>query len=154
MGFDFRIGSEVSQSLAKPELNTTATAATKEAEETTLTIGKEREKDGDTVAISTEAKELLEKAKSEGTKGGEAESTTSKQDELIAKIKEQIEKLKQEIEKLQQNPEENKEQISAKQNQMLQLQGQLTEMLEQKAKAAGTSSGGGTRAQGFKNSLS
>lgn len=36
---------------------------------------------------------------------------------------------------------------------MLQLQGQLTEMLDQKAKAEGTSSSGGTRAQGFKNSL-
>lgn len=42
MGFDFRIGSDASQSLARPELNTSISKIEKDSKETTLSIGKNR----------------------------------------------------------------------------------------------------------------
>jgi len=149
MEFDFRIGSAADNMAAIAPKE--STAITEEGKATALTMDK---KDQDRITISTEAKELLEKSQSNTAKTEESGSETSSEDEMIEKVKEQIEKLTQEIEKMkQQGSESNKEQIAAKEEQLLQLQGQLSELMAQKMKNAGTSSAGGTKAQGFSNSL-
>lgn len=159
MGFDFRIGSEQVQSFnSTNEVNVANVDKDEEnlPDKSSLTVSK----DGDTVDISAEAKSLLQQAQSEktdqakaGASGSSGSEETSKEDEMIEKLKEQIEKLKEEIAKLKQDPEKNKDQISAKENELMQLQGQLTTLLKQQAENSGTSMGGGTRAEGFKSSL-
>ncbi len=159
MGFDFRIGSEQVQSFTSTNEVNVANVEKKEEDQensSSLTVGK----DGDTVEISSEAKDLLEKSQSEkntatqaAASGPSSSDETSKEEEMIEKVKEQIEKLKEEIEKLKQDPDKNKDQISAKENELMQLQGQLTVLIKQQAENSGTSIGGGTRAEGFKNSL-
>ncbi|WP_320170047.1 hypothetical protein [Maridesulfovibrio sp.] len=154
MDFNLRIGSEQVQSYTSPSVNV-KNVEKDEEEQTSLSTGTS----GDTVEISDTAKSLLAQSKSadqtSDTESSEEseDSSSSQQEEMISRLKEQIEKLQQEIEKLKQSPEENKEQISAKENELMQIQGQLTELLEQQAKSSGTSIGGGTRAQGFSNSL-
>ncbi|WP_320007878.1 hypothetical protein [Maridesulfovibrio sp.] len=150
MSFNFRVGADAQQQYAAPAIRD---AAVEEQEEksTRLTMGKSG--GGDTISISAQGKEKLAAMQSGASEGKKDSEDTTSIEGQIEKIKEQIEKIKNEIEELQKDPEKNKEQISAKQNQLMQYQGQLVELQNQKNKASGTSSTGGTRAEGMANSL-
>ncbi|WP_421901602.1 hypothetical protein [Maridesulfovibrio sp.] len=153
MSFDFRIGGDTQQTYATSTAKNSAAEET-EIQSTRLTMGKSA--DGDTVSISQAGQEKLAamtsmKSGAEATE--ESSENTSSIEQQIEKVKEQIKKLKEEIEKLQKEPEKNKDQIAAKQNELMQYQAQLTELQDQQNKANGTSSGGGTRAEGMSNSL-
>ncbi|WP_320175909.1 hypothetical protein [Maridesulfovibrio sp.] len=153
MSFDFRIGGDAQQTYATSTARNSATEEN-EIQETRLTMGKSS--GGDTVSISQAGQEKLAamtsmKSASEATE--ESSDSSSSIDDQIERIKEQIEKIKKELERLQKDPEKNKDQIAAKQNELMQMQSQLAEMQDQKAKASGTNSSGGTRAEGMSNSL-
>ena len=121
---------------------------------------KETTAGGDTVTISEEgrAKALSVAGGAAGAAPSEKSDSSSKQEEMIKRIKEQIEKLKQEISELQNNnsmPEETKEKmLQMKQSELMQLQSELMQAQNEQAKSEGLSSSGGTRANGFANSLS
>ncbi|WP_319779818.1 hypothetical protein [Maridesulfovibrio sp.] len=153
MSFNFRIGADAQQSYAVSTAQTNALQET-ENEKTRLTMG--QDKTGDTISISQQGKDKLAamQAGSQSSESTDSSSDPSSNiDQQIEKVKEQIEKVKEEIEELQKDPEKNKDQISAKQNELMQLQGQIVELQEQQNKASGTSSKGGTRAEGMGNSL-
>ena len=153
MSFDFRIGGDAQQTYATSTAKNSAAEET-EIQSTRLTMGKSA--DGDTVSISQAGQEKLA-AMTSMKSGAEATEDSSESsnpiDDQIERVKEQIEKTKKELEKLQKDPEKNKDQIAAKQNELMQLQSQLSDLQDQKAKAEGTSSAGGTRANGMSNSL-
>ncbi len=76
---------------------------------------------------------------------------------VIKMLKKQIEKLEKEIEELQEDPtlseKEKNQKILEKQSQLADLRDQLSKAQEEELKAQGKASGGGTRANGFGNSV-
>lgn len=114
--------------------------------------------DGDTVSISSEAYERFTESAKEGMENKETEeSTASPAEQLIERLEERIRELEEEIEELQNSnmPEEEKRQMLAeKQSELSQLQAQLMEAQKEAAESEGMSLTGGTRANGFGNSLS
>ncbi len=119
---------------------------------------------GDTVTISEEARALAAPEESEESEGlqmklsaEQSEDTEeSEADRIIRMLKQQIEKLEEEIKELEESdmPEKTKRtMIQDKQAQLMELNDQLAEAMENKLKGMGTSPGGGTRAQGFGNSV-
>ncbi len=109
---------------------------------------------GDTVRISEEARSMAIRSDKAGTSEDSGKTT---QEQTIDRIKEQIQKLQEEIRDLQGDAtltdEERQQQMQVKQSELMQLQTELQEAMEQQAKAEGQSLGGGTRANGFANSL-
>lgn len=104
---------------------------------------------GDKITISSEAMKLAQSSKEEN-------DPQSQIDQMIERIKKKIEQVKKEIKELENSnlPEEEKKKlVQQKQQEMLQLTEQLQKALDEKNKGAGNSSGGGTRAEGFANSL-
>lgn len=116
--------------------------------------------EGDTVSISEEGRSMAV-AQAQGqtaAAAGSEEDSSSMQDQLIERIRKQIQKLQEEIKALQNDmtlsDEEKAKQLQMKQSELTQLQTQLQKAQEEQLKAQGLSLGGGTRAQGFGNSLS
>ncbi|WP_319541559.1 hypothetical protein [uncultured Pseudodesulfovibrio sp.] len=108
---------------------------------------------GDTVTISDEARALAAPEESGESNQSDDESPV---DQTIKMLKKQIEKLEQEVQAIEDSdlPEKMKRtQVQEKQNQIMELRDQLSEALEAKMKNSGTSVGGGTRANGFGNSV-
>lgn len=100
--------------------------------------------------VSINLAEAAEKSETSGR-------SQSVQDQAIDRLKEQIEKLEEEIKALEQSnlPEKEKTQeIQAKQAQIMELNDQLLKAEQEQLKAQGQSVGGGTRANGFGNSVS
>ncbi|MDD3313167.1 FlxA-like family protein [Pseudodesulfovibrio sp.] len=108
---------------------------------------------GDTVSISIEARALSAAAKNEES-DTEADSDV---EQRIEQLQKQIDNIEKDIKELQQDeemPEKEKlQQIQAKQAELMQLEEQLMKAQEEQLKAQGYSSGGGTRAEGFGNSV-
>jgi hypothetical protein len=140
-------------------------------EKTTEEIGqasKAPSQHGDTVVISQEARALAaaakpdesDKGKQDGTalKGGSSsDDSQSTQEQLISRLEKQVEKLEKEIKELEDSdlPEKQKrQQVQAKQDQLMQLNDQLVKAKQEQLKLDGQASGGGTRAEGFGNSVS
>ncbi len=109
------------------------------------------QKQGDTVSISMEAKALV------AAENSEESDTDSPQEQRIKMLQDQIEKLQEEIKELQDSDEltekEKLQQIQGKQVQLMELQKQLAEAQETLLEPQGVASGGGTRANGFGNSV-
>jgi len=102
---------------------------------------------GDSVTISEEGRQ---KAAKLTTKAGTSSEDST--EAAIARIKEQIEKVKEQIEKLKDSdlPEKQKQQQTLMlQNQLVQLNDELAKLQQQ----SGGSVTGGTKAEGFANSL-
>ncbi|UZP66446.1 FlxA-like family protein [Desulfovibrio mangrovi] len=114
---------------------------------------------GDNVKISEEGRSLAASMKPGGATGagGSEESGKTSQEQMIERIKKQIQKLQEEIKELQNDmtlsDEEKAKQLQMKQSELMQLQTQLQKAQEELLKSQGLSLGGGTRAQGFGNSL-
>ncbi|MBG0790353.1 MAG: hypothetical protein H0S80_07650 [Desulfovibrionaceae bacterium] len=109
---------------------------------------------GDTVTISEEARSIIAMEKA-GTSGETGEESDTEQ--TLQSLKDQIARLEQEIEELQDKdiPEDQKlTKIQDKELQLMQLRDQLLKAEQAKLKADGQTLGGGTRAQGFGNSVS
>lgn len=109
---------------------------------------------GDSVTISEEARALAAMSKTDDSSETKQEKDM---DQTIQKLQEQIEQIEQEIADLRdkQIPEDQKQtQIQGKEVQLMELRKQLAEAQQTKLKADGQASGGGTRAQGFGNSVS
>jgi predicted RNase H-like nuclease (RuvC/YqgF family) len=110
-----------------------------------------QQKQGDTVSISLEGRAL---AAAEESGESDSETATEKQ---IQSLKDQIEKLQEEIKEIQEDEslteKQKMQQVQAKQVQLMELQKQLAEAQEEVMKDIGATSGGGTRAQGFGNSV-
>lgn len=127
-----------------------APSVEKTAEEDAQTAKTPEQSAGDTVSISMEARALSAAENSGEADGGSDEETR------IKLLKERIEKLQEEIKELQESdlPEKDKlQRIQDKQMQLMELQKQLTEAQAEGLKLQGMASGGGTRANGFGNSL-
>lgn len=105
------------------------------------------------VSISEEARALAAAENPGETSGSKQEE---RQDQLTEQLKRRIEKLEQEIKQIEEGdlPEDKKmQQLQDKQTQLMELKDQLLKAELEKLKAEGFSEGGGTRAQGFGNSL-
>lgn len=105
------------------------------------------QQDGD-VTFSTESMKPEQETKEEAT------STT---DQTIERLKEQIEKLEEEIKELEKDDtlseKEKNTQLQQKQAQLMELNEQLLKAQQEELKASGQAIGGGTRANGFGNSV-
>ncbi|WP_285907974.1 FlxA-like family protein [Pseudodesulfovibrio pelocollis] len=115
------------------------------------------EQQGDTLTLSQEARALAAAAKGEesGLAKGESDES-SPQEQLISSLEKQIKQLEKEIDDLEKSdlPEKQKQQqIQAKQAQLMQLNDQLLKAQQEELKLSGQTKGGGTRAQGFGNSV-
>jgi len=83
-----------------------------------------------------------------------SEDDTSEQ--TVKQLKEQIEKLEEEIKEIENSDAPEKEKLSktqGKQAQLMELRSQLLKAQQEETEVAGVGDGGGTRAQGFANSL-
>lgn len=154
MVIEFTLPGQASQ-LAEALDVRTAPAAQKTAEEEARAV-KIPEQGGDTVAISQEARALSAATKSDetGLRGGDDGKSTTEQ--LIDRLEQQIEKLEEEIDELEESdlPEKEKQQqIQARQAQLMQLNDQLLKAQQELLDLSGQAEGGGTRANGFGNSL-
>jgi len=108
---------------------------------------------GDTVTISQEARALAapETTGESGQSGEESE-----QNQIIEQLEKRIEALEKELKEIQDSdlPEKEKtQQVQAKQVQLMELRDQLLKAEQEELKLDGYSAGGGTRAQGFGNSV-
>lgn len=127
-------------------------AASIEKELDSIFMGAEERENGEGgegVTISNESMAAQSKANKSESK--------STEEQAIDRLKEQIQQLKEEIKALEEGdlPEKEKNnQIQAKQAQLMELNDQLLKAQQKQLKANGQSSGGGTRANGFGNSVS
>jgi DNA-binding transcriptional MerR regulator len=124
---------------------------------------------GDSVTISEEARALAagEESGETGETGDskvgidsleqEEDQGESEIDQIIRMLKEQIQRIQEEIKELEKSdmPEKLKRtMIQDKQVMLMDLNDQLSDALEKKMKNIGGSVSGGTRAEGFGNSVS
>lgn len=115
---------------------------------------------GDTVSISEDARAL---AAVEKTEESEPQTSSEKSDgqtlaeKQIQMLKDQIERLEEEIKEIEEDDRLTEKQklqmVQAKQVQLMELNKQLSEAQEEMMKNIGATPGGGTRANGFGNSL-
>lgn len=150
MSYDLTLGTDTAQLADALEIRSPQTEKTdqEQNQETKTALPQ-----GDVVTISEEARALA--APEESGDAGKSRSE-EKQDQLIQQLKDRIEKLEEEIEEIEQSDLSEKDklsQIQNKQAQLMQLEEQLAEAQATQAKMAGLSTGGGTRATGFGNSL-
>ncbi|WP_319470324.1 FlxA-like family protein [uncultured Pseudodesulfovibrio sp.] len=132
-------------------------ATEKTPEEQTHTMKAPDQQHGDTISISQEARALAAPEK-QGTSLTIDKNEEEQEDNPVIKmLKKQIEKLEKEIEELQEDPtlseKEKNQKIMEKQAQLVDLRDQLAKAQEEDLKAQGMASGGGTRANGFGNSV-
>lgn len=108
---------------------------------------------GDKVTISKEARALVAPEKSDDSSQAKEETNV---DQTIKLLKERIERLEEEIKELEDGdlPEKQKlQKVQAKQTELMELRDQLLKAEQTKLKADGQAEGGGTRANGFGNSV-
>jgi len=108
---------------------------------------------GDTVTISEEARAVIAMEKQDQSGQTDEESDM---DQTIETLKDQIERLETEIEELEDKPiseAQKQTQIQDKEVQLMDLRDQLLKAQQTQIKADGQADGGGTRAQGFGNSV-
>ena len=147
MVFESSLANEATQFANALDIRPARAVDKTEAEQTHAV--KNPDQHGDTVSISEEARALA--APEESGENGKSMSE-DKQERIIQDLKERIQKLEEDIKEAEKSdmPEKQKmQEVSAKLAELMELRDQLVKAEATKAKMAGLSSGGGTRAQGF-----